>query len=149
MKILISFLLFCNICLSQNENYNGTYNLLDSERGVNNKQTNTKIFEFGKQNTTSLLAIAACKKCMPAVYVYQEAESKKLGIPVYFNRVGLYFLGFDKESFVAVLVDKKLGKGEWTNFKFTNFYSKSKSKISSITKEKISNYAKEISKKMM
>ena len=152
MKIIISFLLFYNLSIGQhmlNDEYNGTYNLLEAERGINNKPTNSKIFEFGEHNNLKLLAIAACKKCIPAVYTYQEEESKKLDIPVYFNSMGIYIIGYDNESFVAVLVTNKLGDGEWNNFSFANFYSKSKLKTATMNKEKISNYAKEISKKIM
>jgi hypothetical protein len=152
MKILICFLLLSQISYTQNtrnKDNNGTYHLFEAERGINNKPTNSKIFEFGEHNSVKLLAIAACAKCMPAVYTYQETESNKLDIPVYFNKMGIYILGYDKESFVAVLVTNKLGDGEWNNFSFSNFYSKNKLKIASINKEKISNYAKEISIKMM
>lgn len=154
MKIfLISFLLltsttllFCQHEMPSTKN-NGSYSLLEPERGINNKPTSTKLFEFGKNNGTNLLAIAACEKCMPALYTYQEAQSKRLGIPVFFNKMGLYVFGYKNNSFVIVLVSSELGKKAWTKFSFINFYSKNKSEVASITKSEIEQYVIELSKK--
>lgn len=127
--------------------FNGKYHLLEAERGTKNKPTKTKVVQFGKNNGTELLAIAACEKCMPAVYTFQKNESKKYGTPIFFNSMGLYVITFDEESFVIVLVDKKIGDGNWSKFAFSNFYSKNKMKVDKMTKQKIEEYAIDISKK--
>lgn len=126
---------------------NGEYHLFEVERGINNQPTKTKLFEFGENNGVKLLAVAACEKCMPAIYTYQEEDSKRLGIPVFFNSSGLYALSYDKESFVIVLVKSMIADANWENFAFSNFYSKSNSKVTGMTKEKIANYAVSLSKK--
>jgi hypothetical protein len=127
------------------ETVNGTYHLFMAERGVSGP-TKTKLIQFGENNGVKLLAIAACEKCMPAVYTYQEEESKRLGVSVFFNSAGLYVFGYDKDSFVTVLVTSKLGNKSWVNFAFSNFYSKTKSNVDSITKAKIEAYAIKLSK---
>lgn len=126
------------------EAINGTYHLFMEERGVSGP-TKTKLIQFGENNGTKLLAIAACEKCMPAIYTYQEAESEQIGIPVFFNSTGLYVFGYDTDSFVTVMVTSKLGDKTWANFAFSNFYSKSKSKVETITKSKIEAYAIKLS----
>lgn len=154
MKFILSLLLLfgaTDLIAQQNistENMNGVYHLLVAERGAaNGGTTNEKLIQFGENNGTKLLAIAACEKCMPAVYTYQEDDSKRLGMPVFFNSSGLYVLEYDEDSLVTVLVTNKLGDGEWTDFSFSNFYSKNEAKVNAMTKEKIEAYAISISKK--
>ena len=148
---LILFSFFTLLFQAQNaklvERFNGTYHLLEAERGINNKPTKTKLVQFGKNNNAQLLAIAACEKCLPAVYTYQEKESETYKMPLFLNSMGLYVIPFDKESFVIVLVDKKLGDGNWSKFGFSNFYSKNKGTVSKMTKQKIEKFAIEFSKK--
>lgn len=151
MKTLF-FTIFIFLCSYNNfaqenlkERFNGTYYLLEPERGVNNKQTKEKIVQFGENNGTKLLAIAPCEKCMPAVYTYQEKESKTYKKPIFFNSYGLYVLPYDEESFVIVQVTSKLGSGKWSKFAFSNFYSKNKSKIAKLTKQKVEDFARAFS----
>lgn len=127
------------------EALNGTYHLLFPERDVENK---TKRIQFGENNGTKLLAIAACEKCMPAIYSYQESDSKQLGVPVFFNSTGLYVIAYDKDSFINVLVTNKLGDKEWKQFAFSNFYSKNKAVVNTMTKAKIEAYAVQLSKRI-
>jgi len=128
------------------ETIDGTYYLFKEERGVSGP-TKTKLIQFGENNGTKLLAIAACKKCMPVVYTYQEEDTKRLGVPVFFNSAGLYVFKYDVDSFVTVMVTSKLGDKPWSNFRFSNFYSKSKNKVATITKKEIEDYAIKLSKK--
>jgi len=127
---------------SQNSNLlksvDGTYHLLEAERGVT-----TKVFEFGEHNNVKLLAIAACKKCMPAVYTYKAEESKELDRLVFYNSTGLYLFQYDEESFVMIMINPKAE--HWTDFYFSNFYSKIKSKVASMSKEKIKKFIAKIS----
>ena len=128
------------------DSVNGKYHLFEPERGVSGP-TKTKFIEFGENNGTKLLGVAACEKGMPAVYTYQEEDSKRLGIPVFFNSTGLYVLGYDKESFVIVLVTSKIGDKPWEAFAFSNLYTKNIVTAKMITKTKIEAYAKALSKK--
>lgn len=153
MKYILIVLLAFNITfvVAQDalptETINGEYHLLEAERGVNNQPTQTKLFEFGEKNGVKLLGVAACEKCMPAVYTYQEKDSKRLGVPVFFNSTGLYALSYDKDSFVIVMVTSKIENGNWSKFLFSNFYSKDKSKVTGMTKAKAETYAASLSKK--
>ena len=135
-RILVLLLFSINIIAAQQEmptkSINGTYYLLFSERGVK-----TKHIQFGENNGTQLLAIAACEKCMPAVYTYKPKESKELEKPVFYNSIGLYVISYDAESFITVM----LSTNENTNFAFSNFYSKNPATIKTMTKEKIEAYA--------
>ena len=79
MKKLLKYLLIFlspYLLFSQNENpteaLNGTYNLLESEKGIGNKQTFTKLFQYGKWGKDYVMAVAACSKCMPAIYKYNK-----------------------------------------------------------------------------
>ncbi|WP_407557324.1 hypothetical protein [Winogradskyella sp. 4-2091] len=118
---------------------NGTYYLLEAERGAD-----TKMFEFGEHNGVQLLAVAACAKCMPGVYRYQEEDSKEVGVAIFYNKLGLYMIAYDDESFVMVMPSIKEGE-DWTDFTFSNFYSKSKSKVDAMSKEKIKTYILKLS----
>ncbi|NMH88528.1 hypothetical protein [Flavivirga algicola] len=150
MKQIILVWLVCSssVGFSQeklpDQSINGTYHLLFAEQG---SETKTKLFQFGENNGVKLLAIAACEKCIPAIYTYQPEASKKLGVRVFLNNLGLYVIGYDEESFIIVLVKNKLGNGVWNDFSFSNFYSKNKGLVKSMTKEKIKAYAISLSKK--
>ena len=152
MKYLYTLLLFFVTFLisAQNETpteaINGKYHLLEAERGVSGP-TKIKFIEFGENNGTKLLAVAACEKCMPAIYTYKEEDSKRLGVPVFFNSSGLYVFGYDKDSFVIVLVTSMLGDKPWESFAFSNLYTKNAVTAKMIGKDKIEAYAKALSKK--
>ena len=144
MKLIIKILLlvFSIQLSSQNTkptaSINGTYHLLEAERGVT-----TKLFEFGEHNGTPLLLIASCKQCMPGSYTYQKEASEELGRAVFYNSTGLYIFQYDVESFVMIMIDPKAEN--WTDFYFSNFYSKRKSKATSMNKEKIKEFIIKIS----
>jgi len=118
---------------------NGTYHLLESERG-----TKTKLFEYGQHNDAKLLLIAACKQCMPGTYTYQKEPSEELGRAVFYNSMGLYVFQYDDESFVMIMLNVTEDV-EWTDFYFSNFYSKNKAKVQTMSKEKIKEFIINIS----
>lgn len=118
---------------------NGTYHLLEAERGVK-----TKIFEYGEHNATKLLLIAACKQCIPGTYTYQKDASEELGRAVFYNSSGLYVFQYDDESFVMIMLNVTEDV-EWTDFYFSNFYSKNKAKVKAMSKEKIKAFILKIS----
>ncbi|RBW55201.1 hypothetical protein DS884_16355 [Tenacibaculum sp. E3R01] len=133
---------------SQNEiptkTINVTYHLLEAERGIGNKPTKTKIFQYGTFGKDKVLAIAACKKCIAAIYKYKEKESKELGSPFFYSDIGLFMITYDNESFVMVMPSNK-ENADWTDFSFSNFYSKSKAKVNMMTQQKIKKFIIKIS----
>lgn len=145
MKIVLKHLIIClipSLLFSQKKEpttaINGTYHLLEAERGVR-----TKIFEYGQHNEAKLLLIAACKQCMPGTYTYQKDASEELDRAVFFNTTGLYVFQYDNESFVMIMINLKAEN--WTDFYYSNFYSKSKSKVQNMSKEKIKEFIIKIS----
>ena len=128
------------LLFSQNEQateaINGTYHLMDSERGIGNKLTKEKLFQYGEMGTDKVLAVAACQRCAPALYKYQKEESEAMGVPVFYNAIGLYMITYDNESFVMMVPANKKSK-DWTDFTYSNFYSKSIVKAEAMTKQKI------------
>lgn len=83
MRFLILPILFTiDIGLAQTEKptskIDGTYYLLESESGINNQQTKTKLFQLAENNGLRMLAIAACEKCVPAIYTYKREDSESL-----------------------------------------------------------------------
>jgi len=151
MKTLLKYIIvLCTPCLlsAQNENpteaLNGTYHLLEAERAGGNKQTKTKIFEYGKFGADNVLAVAACAKCMPAIYKYKEEFSNDLKTAVFFNDIGLYLIAYDNESFIMMMPSKKENT-EWTDFAYSNFYSKSQVKVAAMSQQKIRDYIIKIS----
>lgn len=151
MKIALKYVLIFltpYLLFSQNTNpteaLNGTYHLLDSERGIGNKQTFTKLFQYGKWGEDYVMAVAACSKCMPAIYKYHKEYSDDMKTAVFFNDVGLFLIAYDTESFVMMMPSKKEG-ATWSDFSFSNFYSKNKMKVTGMSKQKIKEYIISIS----
>lgn len=143
ITVSISLFLFSISLFSQNaipsKNINGTYHLLEAERGEK-----TKIFQFAKHNDAKLLLIAACKQCMPGTYTYQKDASEELDRAVFYNSSGLYIFQYDDESFIMIMLNVTEGV-EWSDFYFSNFYSKSKSKTKNMSKQKIKKFILQIS----
>ncbi len=138
--ILIWFSFLTAICYGQTDlsSYNGQYYLLEAERGATQK-----FFEYGEHNGKKILLIASCQKCLPASYHYLEGDSEDVGIPIFFNKIGLYILGYDKESFVMIMPNPN-DPENWTNFAFSNFYSKNANKVKMMSKTKIADYIKKL-----
>ncbi|GAB5565851.1 MAG: hypothetical protein Wins2KO_29140 [Winogradskyella sp.] len=118
---------------------NGSYHLMEAERGVQ-----TKIFEYGQHNDAKLLLIAPCKQCMPGTYTYQKEASEELDRAVFYNSTGLYVFQYDDESFVMIMLNVTQDV-DWTDFYFSNFYSKNKSKVKAMSKDKIKAFILSIS----
>ncbi|AXG71439.1 hypothetical protein KORDIASMS9_03696 [Kordia sp. SMS9] len=141
--IYSSLLLFSLQLYSQSavptDKINGTYYVLEAERGAN-----TKIFEYGQHNNAKLLLIAACKQCIPGTYTYQKEASEELQRAVFYNSTGLYVFQYDDESFVMIMLNAS-EDAEWTDFYFSNFYSKNKAKVKNMSKEKIKKFILKIS----
>jgi hypothetical protein len=151
MKTLLKYLvvLFTPCLLfAQNETpteaLNGTYHLLEAERAGGNKQTKIKIFQYGYLEDEKVLTVAACAKCMPAIYKYKAAYSKDLKTAVFYNDIGLFLIAYDNESFIMMMPSKKEG-ADWADFAFSNFYSKSEAKVAAMSQQKIKDHIIKIS----
>jgi len=118
---------------------NGTYHLFEAERGVNNKLTKTKLIEYGENNGTKLLAIAACEKCMPAVYTYKKEKSKELKRKVFYNSSGIWVMEYDADSFVLFMSNPN-AIVQKDDLLYSNFYSKSESKVRKMSKKKVEDF---------
>ncbi|TXB65130.1 hypothetical protein FRY74_06800 [Vicingus serpentipes] len=115
-----------------------TIHLMEAERG------NTKLqLEEGENNGRKILAING------AMYTWQDEPSATLGKKIYFSTAGLYVMEYDANSWVSVMPDKQLGKGEFTKFMFSNFYSSDAAKVKTMTKAKVEAYASDLSKQIM
>ena len=115
--------------------FNGIYTVMEIERDG----ARTKVFEFGNVQGKNVLAVAACAQCVPAIYTHQAQDSKDLGVPVYFNNIGLYMINYDDDSFVMVMYGSN-ANGNWSDYSFANFYSKNPEKTTKMNKEKIAQY---------
>ncbi|WP_444997671.1 hypothetical protein [Aliikangiella sp. IMCC44359] len=125
------------------ENINGVYYLGTPERGQSKV-----IVQFGQLGGKNVVAVAACKKCPPAVYTYNTEESQTLGVPV-FSTAGLYLFKYDDDSFVLVQPDGILGRKIWKKIGHANIYSKNQSKSQSITRQQIETFAIKLSSDIM
>ncbi|CAL2089661.1 conserved protein of unknown function [Tenacibaculum sp. 190524A02b] len=109
------------------------------------------IIQIGNNNGTELFVMASCKKCMPAVYQHNKEASDILGKKVY-GTSGIYVLPYDENSYVAVAPKAPLvalGQGIWKTFYYTNFFSTDKNKVSTMTTEKVTEWAIALSTKIM
>lgn len=138
-KYLVVLLMPCML-FSQSkqptEAINGKYYLMDAEKGIGSKMTKEKLFQYAAWGADNVLIVAACERCSPAMYKYKKEDSDAYGIPVFYNAVGLYMFMYDEESFVMMVPANKNSK-DWADFTYSNFYSKSKTKVDAMTKQKI------------
>lgn len=123
------------------EAINGKYYLMAAEKGIGSEMTKEKLFQYGVWGEDKVLVVAACERCSPAMYKYKKTESDQMGVPVFYNAIGLYMITYDDESFVMMVPANKNSK-DWTDFTYSNFYSKSKLKSDAMTKEKIVDFIK-------
>jgi hypothetical protein len=139
LKFIIVLLMPCML-FSQSavptEAINGKYYLMAAEKGIGSKMTKEKLFQYATWGSDKVLIVAACERCSPAMYKYNKEESEIMEVPVFYNAVGLYMITYDDESFVMMVPANKNSK-DWTDFTYSNFYSKSKAKADAMTKQKI------------
>jgi len=144
--VLITFLMGINSVTAGQltaESVKGIYHLGTPERG----QSKVNI-GFGNMGNKTVIAVAACKKCPPAVYTYQKEESKTLGTPV-FTTAGLYLFPYNDDSFVLVQPDGVLGRKIWTKIGHANIYSKNPGTAKSTSRAMIEEFAINLSSKIM
>lgn len=145
MKKIILLLFLSNVIvltaqnITPSKNINGTYHLLIPEKGVSGK-TKKMLIQLGENNGTQMLAVAACKQCFPAIYTYKPELSKKFKKPVFYNSMGYYVITYDKDSFILFVIAISADD----DFRYINFYSKDQSKVKTMTKAKMEEYASTI-----
>ena len=141
-------LLFPSALFAQYENpteaLTGKYHLMESERGMGNEQTKEKVAQYAKWGEDYVMAVAACEKCMPAIYKYKKEYSEELKTAVFYNDYALFLIMYDDESFIIMKPSNEEG-AEFTDFSFSNFYSKSQVKAAGMSQQKIKDYIKKIS----
>lgn len=125
------------------ESVKGVYHLGTPERGQKKV-----MMGYGDMNGTTVIAVAACKKCPPAVYSYMSEESKTLGVPV-FTTAGLYLIQYDDESFVIIQPDGALGRQVWSKIGHANVYSKNQNTAKTLARDSIEKFAINLSSKIM
>ncbi len=118
---------------------NGNYTAVKAERGTTGP-SKEKIIQYGENNGIKFLAIAACERCMPAVFTYNKEYSKVLGKPAFNNNIGYYIFTYDEDSFVLILISTM---GDEL-IKFSNFYSKDALKARAMNASKVNDFAMEM-----
>ena len=134
--ILLTPYILCAQSKEPTKAIDGKYYLMTAEKGIGSKMTKEKLFQYAKWGNDKVLVVAACQRCSPAMYKYKKEDSDAFGTPVFYNAVGLYMITYDDESFVMMVPANKNSK-DWTDFTYSNFYSKNKTKADAMTKQKI------------
>ena len=125
------------------ESVKGIYHLGIPERG----QQQVEI-AYGDMKGKTVIAVAPCERCPPAVYSYLKRESRILDIPV-FTTNGLYLFQYDNDSFVIVQPDSALGSKTWSKIDHANIYSKNIATAKSVSRDQIESFVTSLSKKVM
>jgi len=125
------------------ESVKGIYHLGTPERGQSKVE-----MAYGDMRGTTVIAVAACPRCPPAVYSYLKEESSTLGVPV-FTTSGLYLFQYNSDSFVIVQPDAVLGRQAWSKIGHANIYSKNASTAKSTPRAQIETFVVNLSKKIM
>lgn len=125
------------------ESVMGTYHLGIPERG----QQQVDI-TYGDMKGKTVIAVAPCVRCPPAIYSYLKKESNILNIPV-FTTNGLYLIQYNNDSFVVVQPDSILGEKAWSIISHLNIYSKNETTASTLSRTKIEQFAIKISHKVL
>ncbi|WP_217491862.1 hypothetical protein [Aquimarina megaterium] len=110
-----------------------------------------QILQIGENNGVKLLAMASCKQCMPAVYTYNPEASKASGKSIY-GTSGIYVIPYDENSYISVapkIPAVAIGEGIWETFLYANFFSADKTKVASMNKKKVEDWAINFSKQIM
>jgi hypothetical protein len=125
------------------ESVKGIYHLGTPERGKSKVNIG-----FGTMGNKTVIAVAACKQCPPAVYTFQQEESQTLGTQV-FTTSGLYLFPYDEDSFILVQPDGVLGRKVWKKIGHANIYSKNPNTAKSTSRAMIEEFAINLSSKIM
>ncbi len=139
--ILLTPYILCAQSKEPTKAIDGKYYLMAAEKGIGSKMTKEKLFQYGEWGKDKVLVVAACTRCSPAMYKYKKEDSDAMEIPVFYNAIGLYMFMYDDESFVMMVPANKNSK-DWTDFTYSNFYSKNKMKADAMTKQKIVEFIK-------
>lgn len=117
--------------------FDGKYYSLNN-MGRSGQETKEVFLAVGAPGTTKMMTLSLTKGGMPAYFVFDEAISKKAKIAVFRNRMSMVFM-YDKNS--LVMVREKKARNEAVGETLADFFSKDKSKVAAMTKEKAMEYA--------
>ncbi|WP_205410288.1 hypothetical protein [Aquimarina longa] len=140
--LALSFIL-CNQLNAQDQ----VVHLLEPSRDGQKQQ----ILQIGENNGVKILAMASCKRCVPAAFVHNLEASKASGKLIY-GGSGIYVIPYDENSYVAVAPQTPavaIGEGIWETFLYANFFSTDKAKVAGMTKNKVEAWAINFSKQIM
>lgn len=126
------------------ETVNGMYHLTVPERGQKKV-----LVQYGQLGGKTVIAVAACKKCVPMIYSYLDEESKTLGESIFYSSAGLYLFYSKQGNFIVVQPDGVLGRKIWKNIRHANLYSKSQSTAQGVPIASLKKYAIDLSSKIM
>jgi hypothetical protein len=153
IKIISTLLLFSSLVSVSTSTLSATELTAKSVKGIYHlgipERGNSKVnIGFGNMGNKTVIAVAACKKCPPAVYSYLEEESKTLNTPV-FTTSGLYLFLYNEDSFILVQPDAVLGRKIWKKIGHANIYSKNTNTAKSVSRAMIEEFAFNLSSKIM
>jgi len=122
---------------------NGEYYLGVPERGKSKV-----LMQYGQLGNKTVIAVAACQSCPPAVYSFQEEPSKTLGTPVFMTS-GLYLIPLNENSFVLVQPDGLLGRKVWSKIGHANLYTRDQQAAANFDRASVEKFAIDLSHKIM
>ena len=117
--------------------FNGKYYSLN-KMGRPGNEVKEVYLAVSAPGTTKMMTLSLSKGGMPAYFVFDEATSKKAKIAVFRNRMSMVFM-YDKNS--LVMVREKKERNQVNGETLSDFFSKDKSKVADMTKEKAMEYA--------
>jgi hypothetical protein len=122
---------------------NGEYYLGVPERGKSKV-----LMQYGQLGNKTVIAVAACQSCPPAVYSFQQEPSKTLGTPVFMTS-GLYLIPLNENSFVLVQPDGLLGRKVWSKIGHANLYTRDQQAAANFDRASVEKFAIDLSHKIM
>ena len=144
MRYLIILILLASSYLTNaqykqaSKKIDGKYTTFFAEKGVKG-MSHEKLIQYSEMGDKKMIAIAACEQCFPAIYSYNEEQSKESDRLVHYNSLGIYLVQYDTDSFVVVMPSIQANK----DFEYINFYSKNKSTVAQMTQKKLEAFGKE------
>ena len=121
----------------KSDDFNGKYYSLN-KMGNSGQEVKEVYLAVGKPGTTKMMTLSLTKGGMPAYFVFHEAVAKKIEKAVFRNRMSMVFM-YDKNSLVMVREKKERNQSEGETL--VDFFSKDKTKVANMTKEKAMEFA--------
>lgn len=117
--------------------FNGKYYSLNNI-GSPGEEVKEVYLAVGEPGTTKMMTLTVKKGSMPAYFVFDATVAKKIKKAVLRNRMSMIFM-YDENSLVMVREKKERNEAEGETI--VDFFSKDKTKVSTMTKEKALEFA--------